>query len=115
MNLAYALIVGFPPYFSKSSLLLLYQEYFSVKRSMRIAVYIRLIATFLTYFPSISVSIRLQSPQRGESWEDLLVSDDPPKAIYWGIVHGALVVALDIYIFVLPLPTLATLNMSVKQ
>ena len=81
---------------------------------MKIAVYIGLVVTFLACFPYIPLAIRYSSPQGGESWEDLLISDDPVKMVYWGIVQGSLAVALDIYIFVLPLPTLLTLQMSLK-
>lgn len=84
-----------------------------MKKPMNIAVYVGLVATFLTYFPYIPVTIRYISPASGKGWGDL--GDEPAKAIYWGVVSGSLSVALDIYIFVLPLPTLATLNMSLKR
>lgn len=84
-----------------------------MKNSMRIAIYVGLVVTFLTYFPYIPVTVRYISPASGKSWADL--DEEPAKAIYWGIVSGSLAVALDIYIFVLPLPTLATLNMSLKR
>lgn len=86
-----------------------------MKNSMHIAIYVGLVVTFLTYFPYIPLTIRYISPASGKSWADLVLDDDPAKAIYWGIVSGSLAVALDIYIFVLPLPTLATLNMSLKR
>lgn len=81
---------------------------------MEIAIYIGLAVTFLAYFPYIPLFIRYLSPLGGNSWEDLIMGDDPAKLVYWGVVSGSLAVALDIYIFVLPLPTLATLHMSLK-
>lgn len=81
---------------------------------MEIAIYIGLAATFLAYFPYIPLVLLWLSPLGGESWEDLIMGDDPAKLIYFGIASGSLAVVLDIYIFVLPLPTLASLHMSLK-
>lgn len=109
------ILVGPTLFFSKSSIFLLYREIFSVKKPMHIAVYVGLVATFLICFPGIPLTIRYMSPASGKSWADLVMDEDPAKVIYWGIVSGSLAVAVDIYIFVLPLPTLATLNMSPKR
>ncbi|KAI7775502.1 hypothetical protein LA080_006745 [Diaporthe eres] len=114
LDFVYNIFMGPAVYFSKSSIFLLYQQFFSVKKSMEIAIYIGLAATFLAYFPYIPLVIRYLSPLGRESWEDLIMADDRAKMIYWGIVSGSLAVVLDIYIFVLPLPTLATLHMSLK-
>jgi hypothetical protein len=108
------LLVGPASYFAKSSIFLLYRQYFSVKKSIRVAVYVGLVATFLIYFPTIPTSIYYTTPHGGLSWEDLFTSDEPYKLVYLGITLGSLAVALDIYIFILPLPTLASLNMSLR-
>lgn len=109
------MLVGPASYFAKSSIFLLYLQFFSVKKSMRIAVYIGLIATFLIYFVTIPLSICYIAPHGGQTWADLLTSEEPAKLLYYGITLGSLAVALDIYIFILPLPTLAALNMSLKM
>lgn len=80
---------------------------------MKIAVYVGLAATFLVYFPMIPLSIHYRVPHGEESRTDLIMSDNH-MVLSWSIVQGALAVALDSYIFVLPLPTLATLHMSLK-
>lgn len=80
---------------------------------MDTAVYIGLIATFCIYFPSIPLSVYYVTPLGGKSWEELTTSH-VDVIIYWAIIQGALSIALDIYIFVLPLPTLAKLQMSPK-
>lgn len=101
-------------YFSKSSIILLYRQFFSVKKSMKIAVYVGLIATFLIYFPSIPLSIVYTTPHGELTWEGLLTSEEPGKLVYWSITLGSLAVLLDIYIFTLPLPTLASLHVSLR-
>lgn len=80
---------------------------------MDTAVYIGLIATFCIYFPTIPLSIYYVTPLSGKSWEELITTQ-VDVIIYWTVVQGALSIALDIYIFVLPLPTLAQLQMSPK-
>ncbi|KAI0100870.1 hypothetical protein GGR51DRAFT_531253 [Nemania sp. FL0031] len=106
------LLVGPALYFSKSAIFLMYYQFFSVRQAMRIAIYIGLISTFLVYFPSIPLSAYYDAPHIGQRWEDLLTNESPFKLIYWGVVQGSLSVLLDLYIFILPLPTLAKLNIS---
>ncbi|KAI1363929.1 hypothetical protein F5Y08DRAFT_308441 [Xylaria arbuscula] len=105
------LLVGPALYFSKSAIFLMYHQFFSVDKTVRIAIYIGLISTFLVYFPSIPLSAYYDAPHIGETWEDVLTNGSPFKLIYWGVVQGSLSVVLDFYIFILPLPMLSKLQL----
>ncbi|KAM0248269.1 hypothetical protein ACHAQJ_009510 [Trichoderma viride] len=109
------MFIGPNIFFAKASILLLYLQLFGSIRSMRIAVYLGLVWTGLTYWPSIPLQIALTAPWPGETWDSLLTNGRPEKLIYWGTVQGTLAVVLDLYIFILPLPVLWKLNMSRKR
>ena len=84
------------------------------------AIWIGLIFTFAIYFPSIPLSAVYEAPRPGQSWEEFLEAlstkkSDTHALIYWGIVQGSCSVILDLYIFVLPLPTLMGLKMALRK
>ncbi|PQE12417.1 integral membrane protein [Rutstroemia sp. NJR-2017a BVV2] len=86
----------------------------------RAAIWIGLIFTFAIYFPSIPLSAVYEAPKPGHSWEEFLEAlstkkSDTHALIYWGIVQGSCSVLLDLYIFVLPLPTLIGLKMALRR
>ncbi|KAK0616094.1 hypothetical protein B0T17DRAFT_540195 [Bombardia bombarda] len=107
-------LVGPVLFFSKCAIFLMFRQLFEVHRSIQICVWIGMVATFLIYFPSIPLSAIFEAPRRGQSWEDLLRSlsaGNGLKLVYWGIVQGSCSVALDLYIFVMPLPILSRLHL----
>ncbi|KAI5921810.1 hypothetical protein F4810DRAFT_325326 [Camillea tinctor] len=109
------ILVGPALYFSKSSIFLMYRQFFSVKREMRIAIIIGLIATFLIYIPSIPLAAIFSAPRVGHSWEELIITRSIELLIPWGIVQGTVSLALDIYIFILPIPILSKLNITFSK
>ncbi|KAH2661681.1 hypothetical protein KXV32_000420 [Aspergillus fumigatus] len=98
-------------FFAKSSIFLLCRQIFTIQKQMKYAIRFGLLFTFLLYWPGVGLESYFAAPHVGETWEDLLVNHRPVKLIYWGIVQGTLSVILDIYIFILPLPLLAKLQL----
>jgi len=82
---------------------------------MRVAVYIGLVLNFFIYWPSVPLEIAFAAPRPGQTWTTLLTSGLPEKLIYWGLVQGSLAVFIDLYIFVLPLPVLSKLHLSMRK
>ncbi|KAL7938507.1 hypothetical protein V8C35DRAFT_328564 [Trichoderma chlorosporum] len=102
-------------FFAKAAILLLYLQIFSAYRTMRIVVYIVMVVLVLTYWTGVILEIAFAAPRPGETWISLLTSGNPGKLIYWGPVQGSLAVAIDIAIFIIPLPVLWKLNMSLRR
>lgn len=98
--------------FSKASLFLLFMQIFDIRGGMKLAIRIGLVATVLTYLPALPVEAYFQAPHIGESWENIMTSGRPERAIYWGIVQSVLGIILDLYMFILPLPVITQLHIS---
>lgn len=117
MKILYAqgTLLGPVIFFAKSSIFLLCRQIFTIQKQMKYAIRFGLLFTFLLYWPGVGLESYFAAPHVGETWEDLLVNHRPVKLIYWGIVQGTLSVILDIYIFILPLPLLAKLQLPRKK
>lgn len=100
---------------SKLSLFLLFLQIFQIRGAMKIAIKVGIAATFITILPSIPIGSYFDTPRPGESWDELMLSGKPNKAIYWGIVQAVLGVILDAYMFVLPLPVISQLQLPHKR
>ncbi|KAH7324397.1 hypothetical protein B0I35DRAFT_424077 [Stachybotrys elegans] len=117
MKLLFAqhIILSFAPFFSKSSIFLLYQQIFGVQNSMRISVRCGIIFTALLYFTNVPVAAALSAPHAGETWSSLLTNGRPQRHLIWAITQAALGVLLDLVIFMLPIPSILRLNLSHKR
>lgn len=101
---------------SKISLLLLLLQIFDIKgTTTKRAIWLGMFASFALYFPGFPIEIVFQSPSSGQGWDGLMLSGKPNRAIYWGLVQSCVGILLDLYIFVLPLPTILRLNMSLGK
>ncbi|KAL5046071.1 hypothetical protein BDW71DRAFT_70257 [Aspergillus fruticulosus] len=112
MKILYAQGVLLSPviFFGKSSIFLLYRQIFTLEKPMKLAIRFGLVFTFVMYWPHVGLESYFCAPHAGEAWDELLTNGRPAKMIYWGIIQGTLAVLLDLYIFVLPLPRLWTLQ-----
>ncbi|RAK94387.1 hypothetical protein BO79DRAFT_261503 [Aspergillus costaricaensis CBS 115574] len=117
MKILYAqgVLLGPTIFFAKCSIFLLYRQIFTIQKPMKIAIWVGLIFTFLLYWAGVPLESYFSAPHVGETWEDLLTNGRPEHLIYWGIVQGTCSVVLDIYIFLLPLPMLAQLQMAHRR
>ncbi|KAI1266396.1 hypothetical protein F5Y18DRAFT_383490 [Xylariaceae sp. FL1019] len=109
------LTFGLTLLFSKASIFLLYLELFGVDNTLRYAIYIGLTLNTLMcllYFPLASY---YDAPPPGKPWEYLFTHPGFHALVPWGIFTGSFNVALDIYIFILPLHTISGLNLSFSK
>ncbi|KAM0525736.1 hypothetical protein ACHAPE_000447 [Trichoderma viride] len=112
---AQGMLVGPIAFFAKSAILLLYLQIFIAHTDMRIAVYVGIVFTGLVYWVTIPLEIAINAPHPGDTWADLLINGQVQKLLPWGVVQGSLAVVIDLYIFILPLPVLWRLNMSLRK
>jgi hypothetical protein len=112
-KLAFLSFIGGPLLFlPKTALFLFYQQVFSVNNNVRIASQIGIVFNFLCYFPMSSVVLYYNVPHGEGTWESVLATRQGEKGIPYALGMGSASVLLDIYIFVLPLPSLINLNMA---
>ncbi|KAI0003883.1 hypothetical protein F4779DRAFT_630576 [Xylariaceae sp. FL0662B] len=115
---AHTTIVGAVLFFPKCAIFLMYRQVFEVNELMRAAIWTGLVFNFAIYFPSIPLSAIYEAPKPGHTWDELLMSlasSQDHTLIYWGIVQGSCSVALDLYIFLLPLPSLSRLQLPIRK
>lgn len=85
---------------------------------MRVGTWVGLVTCFLVYFTGVPLAAIYEAPKPGEDWDDLsqeLATTGGREIILWGAFQGFCSVALDIYIFLLPLPALAKLHMPFSK
>ncbi|RYP91920.1 hypothetical protein DL770_001980 [Monosporascus sp. CRB-9-2] len=101
--------------FSKAAILLLLLQIFTVDKKMRIAIYVGLAFTVLAYWPNLILVPIFSVPYAGETWDGMVTNPRVHKMTPVGTEQGVLAVLLDLYIFVLPMPILASLNMNTTK
>lgn len=106
-------------YFAKTSIFLLFLQIFSIERGMRIAIWGGIVFTTLNFVVTIPLVTYYMIPlvDDGQTWADL-VAKGPTGYFSWsGVVQGLRYTSLpiDLYIFLLPLPVLARLNLSMDK
>lgn len=102
-------------YFAKSSILLLYLQFFSIKRPMRVAIYTGMVAVGVCYWANMFIDLSCLIPHAGEDWQDIVFNGRPEKLLPWSVVQGTLNVAIDLYTFFLPFPVLTKLNVTSRR
>lgn len=102
-------------FLAKASILLFFKQIFEATKSMRITIYVGLTLTWLIYFPGIPVSVYYMAPHIGETWVDTLDARRSIVPSPWWQAQGTLIIALDIFIFALPLPVISRLQMPLRK
>lgn len=90
----------------------MYLQFFSIRKSLRIAVYIGLVVTACTYIPSIAVAAFFGAPRPGETWDSMITNKRLLHESTYGVVQGAIAVITDIYIFFIPISVLRSLKLG---
>lgn len=103
-------------FLAKTATLLLFHQLFQVSRPTRWAIRLGITVNTLLYGTSFVALSYWSLPHVGETWDDLIVGamlhpDTSYKAVKWGVGQAAVGTALDIYIFVLPIPTIIKLHL----
>ena len=108
--------MGLAMFFAKASLLLLYLRIFSLKKPVRYWIYFGLIFTFCLYSVNIPFEAYYCAPSPSGSWGDMFsIGPKCYHSIILGLVQGSLSVALDLFLLILPMPVVMTLQMSSKK
>lgn len=101
-------------FFAKASIFLLFSQIFTIQKSMRVAIWVGLVFDFLLYGTGIGVASYYETPHMGETWVDTLDGRSLIPLPWWQ-AQSALSIALDLYIFVLPLPAVARLKLPIRK
>ena len=99
---------------AKISILLLYRRIFAVKRYMSICVLLGTAVAVLTYIPGFVVTPIFCAP-RGDEPSGATVVGRCGALRPWTLLYSIIVIALDLFIFILPLPTIFHLLISRKK
>jgi len=115
MTFVVDIMTGPALFFPKCAIFLFYIQLFGTVRSVKIASYVGIVMAFFAYFPASLVLSYYNAPHVGQSWDDMVMNGMTHKGIPGGITIGVASVIVDIYIFVLPLPTLVGLKMPMGK
>ncbi|KAI1158000.1 hypothetical protein F5B18DRAFT_642846 [Nemania serpens] len=102
-------------FFAKASIFLLYLGLFTVQRPTRLAIYAGIIFAFIIYGAGVAVATYYETPRAGEDWTAVLLDGRSVIPLPWWQAQSALSVALDLYIFILPIPVIVRLRLPVQR
>lgn len=109
------MLLGPTLFFAKGAILLLYLRIFSANRNTRYSIWLGLLLNFLLYASSIPFSTYYFAPRVGQPWTIVAVTALGSVLSTYVLVQAVLSVVLDIYIFILPIPIVSKLPISLKQ
>lgn len=120
LSCAYETLTCLGLFFAKTATLLLFHQLFQVSRQTRLAIQAGIIVSALLYGTSIAVFTYHSTPHVGKTWDDIIIAAmlHPSRSLFavkWGVGQAALGAALDIYIFILPLPTVLRLHLPSRK
>ena len=111
---AYSLILGPALWCSKAAILVLYIRLFGSKIWLRYTSYGVLVVIFLFYWAQLALSGAFCTPHKGETWDsDVLIRCSDLSVM--GVILGAVGVASDLVLLVLPLPVVYGLHLPPKK
>ena len=115
-NFAEDMVLGPGAFFAKIALLLLYLRLFGLKTAVRYTIYFGLIFAVCLYWINIPFLAYYCAPAPGKKWDlqDLDLSKCGKSRIL-GVVQGSLNVVLDLFIFILPIPVVMSLQMNARK
>ena len=102
-------------FFAKGAILLLYLRIFNVNTKMRYSIWLGLVWDFLLYWSSIPIATYYGTPRTGQSWDVVAMTETCANLEIYILIQGVLSVVLDLYIFILPMPIVSKLPISLKQ
>jgi hypothetical protein len=107
----------FGQFFAKTATLMMFHQIFVISTPMRIAIRAGIAFTFVFYALGLCISSYFSAPHVGQGWDHLLSPDREggDVSLHWAVVQGSVGLALDIYIFILPLPMVARLKLSTRK
>lgn len=109
------MIQAFAFFTSRLPIFLLYLRLFGRNVVFRSAVYFGVVAAFAVYLSAIPLLAYFCTPQPGGSWNALAVFAKCKELVVYAVIQGSCNIALDLYIFMLPLPTIIGLHLTLKK
>ena len=111
------LLSGPVAFFARAAILLVYLKLFGLSYdAMRWFVYAGLAFAFVAYWSSIPLAVVTVAPTKpGHSWLDSFTIGKGYLAAGYAVFQAAASVLIDLYIFVLPLPILLRMNLSLSK
>ena len=109
------MLLGPTLFFAKGAILLLYLRIFTANRRMRYSIWLGLVWDFLLYWINVPVATYCGTPRIGQSWGVVAMTKTCANVTTFVPLQGVLSVVLDLYIFVLPIPIVSKLPISLKQ
>lgn len=101
--------------FTKLSLLLLYLRIFSPNRGTRYAIYLGIVVNVLFYAACTVIYGALCIPRHGRTWLETAQTARCRKTIHMDYPTGIFGVISDLYILILPMPTVFNLHLPIKK
>ncbi|MCJ1430187.1 hypothetical protein MMC29_008103 [Sticta canariensis] len=108
------IISGPMMFFAKSSLFLLYYRLFTTRKFIRHAIVFGIAFSFIIYFSNMTIVGVLCAPQVGHHWDWMTVVKCSRSPVF-GFALGIQNLALDIYLVILPIPVILSLQLSAKK
>ena len=100
---------------SKGAILLLYLRIFQISTIMRWSIWLGLVLNFLIYWIFLGVISYYCTPRIGKPWVSLLTAHSCLHMKLGTLVLSVLSIVLDLYIFILPIPMVLKLQMTLKK
>lgn len=101
-------------FFGKAAILLFYLRLFWIEPTVRYLVYAAFPYIFCLYWVNVGMAPYFCAPRPGTPWGPDNISSCGRMAI-WGTIQGPMNIFIDVYIFVLPIPVVMGLQLSVKR
>ena len=96
------------------SILLLYLRIFTINRTYRWLIYAGMIGNFCLYAPSTFLTYVFCAPKSADDWS-LFDSQRCKNTLTWFLAQAVLVVVLDLYILIVPIPMVLRLSLSRRK
>ena len=109
------MLLGPTLFFAKGAILLLYLRIFTPNKRMKYSIWLGLAWDFLLYWSGIPIATLYGTPRIGQSWDVVATTETRANLTTFALVQGVLSVVLDFYIFILPIPIVSKLPISLKQ
>lgn len=109
------MLIGPTLFFAKGAILLLYLRIFTINRIMRYSIWLGLLWNTLLYWSGIPIATYYCTPRIGKPWDPVTITNSCVKFTTYTLVQGVLSVVLDVYISILPIPIVLTLQISLKR
>ena len=109
------MLQAFAFFTSRLPLFLLYLRLFGRNKIFRSAVHVGMAVALAVYLSAIPLLSYYCTPLPGRPWGSLDVFTKCKKLVVYAVIQGSCNIALDLYIFMLPLPIIFDLHLPLNK